>query len=129
MCLPTAVSKLGISNRASTLDWQLNREPQPVAIRKTVYELDGGGHNVVAQNGNEIRLRACTVTFRTSLRSSRCLVRVYVDTSFASPVERGLKTNQNAPRHSEHPPVRGEKMSKRLGGIKGCKYTKPLRGI
>ena len=23
---------------------------------------------------------------------------------------------------SEHPPVRGEKMSKRLGGIKGCKY-------
>ena len=29
---------------------------------------------------------------------------------------------QNAPRPSEHPPVRGEKMSKRLGGIKGCKY-------
>ena len=23
----------------------------------------------------------------------------------------------------EHPPVRGEKMSKRLGGIKGCKYV------
>ena len=34
----------------------------------------------------------------------------------------GLKKNQNAPRPSEHPPVRGEKMSKRLGGIKGCKY-------
>ena len=32
-----------------------------------------------------------------------------------------LKKNQNAPR-PEHPPVRGEKMSKRLGGIKGCKY-------
>ena len=30
--------------------------------------------------------------------------------------------NQNAPRPSEHPPVRGEKISKRLGGIKGCKY-------
>ena len=31
--------------------------------------------------------------------------------------------NQNAPRPSEHPPpVRGEKMSKRIGGIKGCKY-------
>ena len=29
---------------------------------------------------------------------------------------------QNAPRPSEHPPVRGEKMSKRLGGIKDCKY-------
>ena len=29
---------------------------------------------------------------------------------------------RNAPRPSEHPPVRGEKMSKRLGGIKGCKY-------
>ena len=33
-----------------------------------------------------------------------------------------LKKNQNTPRPSEHPPVRGEKMSKRLGGIKGCKY-------
>ena len=33
-----------------------------------------------------------------------------------------LKKNQNAPRPSEHPPVRGEKMSKHLGGIKGCKY-------
>ena len=32
------------------------------------------------------------------------------------------KKNQNAPRLSEPPPVRGEKMSKRLGGIKGCKY-------
>ena len=28
-----------------------------------------------------------------------------------------LKKNQNAPRPSEHPPVRGEKMSNRLGGI------------
>ena len=33
-----------------------------------------------------------------------------------------LKKNQNAPRPSEHPPVKGKKMSKRLGGIKGCKY-------
>ena len=29
-----------------------------------------------------------------------------------------LKKNQNTPRPSEHPPVMGEKMSKRLGGIK-----------
>ena len=34
-----------------------------------------------------------------------------------------LKKSQNAPRPSEHPPVRGEKMSQRLGGIKGCKYN------
>ena len=33
-----------------------------------------------------------------------------------------LKKNQSAPRPSEHPSVMGEKMSKRLGGIKGCKY-------
>ena len=33
-----------------------------------------------------------------------------------------MKKNQSAPRPSEHPPVMGEKMSKRLGGIKGCKY-------
>ena len=32
-----------------------------------------------------------------------------------------LKKNQSAPRPSEHPPVMGEKKSKRLGGIKGCK--------
>ena len=32
------------------------------------------------------------------------------------------KGNQNAPRPSEHPPVTGEKMSKRLGRIIGCKY-------
>ena len=33
-----------------------------------------------------------------------------------------LKKNQNAPRPSEHPPVRRGEMSTRLGGIKGCKY-------
>ena len=33
-----------------------------------------------------------------------------------------VQRNQSAPRPSEHPPVMGEKMSKRLGGIKGCKY-------
>ena len=33
-----------------------------------------------------------------------------------------LKKNQSTPRPSEHPPVMGEKISKRLGGIKGCKY-------
>ena len=33
-----------------------------------------------------------------------------------------LKKSQNAPRPSEHPPVRGGGRSQRLGGIKGCKY-------
>ena len=33
-----------------------------------------------------------------------------------------LKKIRTAPRPFEHPPVRGEKMSKRSGGIKGCKY-------
>ena len=36
-----------------------------------------------------------------------------------------LKKNQNAPRPSEHPPVREGEMSKRLvGGTKGCKLFK-----
>ena len=40
-------------------------------------------------------------------------------TSGAHFIERvGLKKNQTTPRPSEHPPVMGEKMSKRLGGIK-----------
>ena len=33
-----------------------------------------------------------------------------------------LKKNQSTPRPFEHPPVMGGNMSKRLGGIKGCKY-------
>ena len=37
-------------------------------------------------------------------------------------MKRFLKKNQSTPRPSGHPPVMGEKMSKRLGGIKGCKY-------
>ena len=37
-----------------------------------------------------------------------------------------LKKNQNTPRPSDHPPVMGGEMPKRLGGIKGCKY-KPLK--
>ena len=40
----------------------------------------------------------------------------------AANMKRYFKKNQNAPRPSEHPPVMGGKMSKRLGGIKGCKY-------
>ena len=33
-------------------------------------------------------------------------------------MKRFLKKNQTTPRPSEHPPVMGGKMSKRLGGIK-----------
>ena len=41
-----------------------------------------------------------------------------------------LKKNQNTPRPSEHPPVMGEKMSKRLGGIKDCcKYKTSSRHL
>ena len=35
-----------------------------------------------------------------------------------------FKENQNTPIPSEHPPVMGGKMLKRLGGVKGCKYKK-----
>ena len=42
-----------------------------------------------------------------------------------------LKKNQSTPRPrpSEHPPVMGGKMSKRLGGIKGCKYKTYFVGL
>ena len=43
-------------------------------------------------------------------------------TTTTTRVDWSLKKNQNSPKPSEHPPVRVEKMSKRLGGIKGCKY-------
>ena len=33
-----------------------------------------------------------------------------------------VRKQKQQPRPSEHPPVRGENISKRLGGIKGCKY-------
>ena len=51
--------------------------------------------------------------YQLSYRGDRCTVHVLITY---------LKKNQNAPRPSEHPPVRGGEMSKRLGGIKGCKY-------
>ena len=44
------------------------------------------------------------------------------NTDLSFHIKQGLKKNQNAPRPSEHPPLGGEKMSKSLGGIKGCKY-------
>ena len=34
--------------------------------------------------------------------------------------------SERAARPSEHPPVRGKKMSKRWGGITGCKYKTPI---
>ena len=39
-----------------------------------------------------------------------------------SGVCRVFEENQSTPRPSEHPPVMGENFSKRLGGIKSCKY-------
>ena len=56
--------------------------------------------------------------FLSSLNVRRCMFSVLCVVC--------LKKNQNAPRPSEHPPVRGENMSKRLGGIKGCKNTEPV---
>ena len=43
--------------------------------------------------------------------------------------QRFLKKKQNAPKPSERPPVRGGNMSKRLGGIKGCKYKPLINGF
>ena len=40
-----------------------------------------------------------------------------------------LKKNQNTPRPSEHPPVMGEKVPKRLGGIKGLHCVRLLISI
>ena len=42
-------------------------------------------------------------------------------TGFPNGSNLGVKKKQNAPRASEHPPVRVGKVSKHLGGIKGCK--------
>ena len=50
---------------------------------------------------------------------NHCIVHSYED---SDNVDNSLKKNQSAPRPSEHAPVMGGKMSKRLGGIKGCKY-------
>ena len=50
-----------------------------------------------------------------SLRGERLPCQRYYSRLVLIPL---LKKNQNTPRPSEHPPVMGEKMSKRLGGIK-----------
>ena len=52
-----------------------------------------------------------------------------ISPSFCARTVNFLKKNQTTPRPSEHPPVMGEKMSKRLGGIKRLQIQKPLHGI
>ena len=49
-------------------------------------------------------------------------IRLFVFVTLCTDIKCILKKNQNTPRPSEHPPVMGGEMSKRLGGIKGCKY-------
>ena len=60
----------------------------------------------------------CDIEYVPSISSSTVLIVVVVVDSH---IQRIFKEKQNAPRPSEHTPVRGGKMSKRLGGIKGCK--------
>ena len=57
----------------------------------------------------------CKVVFRVGNQNTKC------DKQQQS-MFLCLQKNQNTPRPSEHPPVMGEKMSNRLGAIKGCKY-------
>ena len=54
-----------------------------------------------------------------------CIIRAFglqMTCRFSLVLRLFFKKNQSAPRPSEHPPVMGGEMSKRLGGIKGCKY-------
>ena len=68
--------------------------------------VDEGDLQVVAQIDVDVILEDCSITIVMRILRKKCC----------------LKKNQNAPRPSEHPPVTGGEMSKRLGGIKGCKY-------
>ena len=65
-------------------------------------------------------VRYCAVRSRLSLASGGDVVAGTM-VEVVGTVEY-LKKNQSTPRPSEHPQVMGGKMSKRLGGIKGCKY-------
>ena len=80
-----------------------------------------------------IRVRACANISRIPVQKRTCTLLVRWMHSHPAAEKFNVqhapkslclkKKNQNAPRPSEHSPVRGEKMSKRLvGGIKGCKY-------
>ena len=57
---------------------------------------------------------------RASLLRLRCRWRV-VSSQYGMPHREFLKKNLNASRPSEHPSVREGEISKRLGGIIGCK--------
>ena len=65
----------------------------------------------------------CTYTYRyrhvgtVHRNQNELLVGAFID-GFARV---STKKNLNAPRPSEHPPLSGKKMSKRLGGVIGCK--------
>ena len=51
------LSKLGVSHQAPEVHWWFSWVPQPADSSKMAEELDGCGHNVVARNEKEGRLR------------------------------------------------------------------------
>ena len=66
------------------------------------------------------RRTKCCKTYSSRLHTVQ--YRLCMETRCGHDVLCYLKKNQNAPRPSKHPPVRGGGMSKRLGGIEGYKY-------
>ena len=69
----------------------------------------------------EFGLRIETGTERTTIVDIFDIIQQVRDTGIHLKVDKE-QINLNTSRPSEHLPVRGEKMSKRLGGITGCKH-------
>ena len=71
-----------------------------------------------ALSGSDLKIKFRTILL-TSIPNCRAIHRF---SNLQAERDCILKKNQSTSRPSEHPPVMEEKMSKRLGGIKGCKY-------
>ena len=67
-------------------------------------------------------MKGCAPIMRADTTTTAVSISLALLSHKNTPCNDYLKKNQSTPRPSEHPPVMGGKMSKRLGGIKGCKY-------
>ena len=88
---------------------------------KSQHTADNDSYGQISGCWQDISFVVCTTEFAPFNSDVVLNMECLVGDFFFTPTP-CLKKHQNAPRSSEHPPVKGENMSKRLGGIKGCKY-------
>ena len=100
--------------------WASDITPPPGCLKGWSVSTSSSIVDPSSATGDAGMLKKCFTSKRTSRVSTIAgwLIFMILFSQSRSPAHSSLKKNQTTPRPSEHPPVMGEKMSKRLGGIK-----------